>query len=53
MVVPGPGSPFSPAGSTGPAEIRDRLIELDDLRQRKIISEDEFAAKKAELLSRI
>ena len=32
-----------------PAEIRDRLIELDDLRQRKIISEEEFAAKKAEL----
>ena len=40
-------------GSAGPSEIRDRLIELDDLRQRKIISEEEFAAKKAELLSRI
>jgi hypothetical protein len=40
-------------GPTRPAEIRDRLIELDDLRQRKIISEEEFAAKKAELLSRI
>ena len=36
-----------------PGEIRDRLIELDELRQRKIISEEEFAAKKAELLSRI
>jgi len=46
-VVPGPGGP------AGPGEIRDRLIELDDLRQRKIISEEEFAAKKAELLSRI
>jgi membrane protein YdbS with pleckstrin-like domain len=46
-VVPGPGGPARPA------EIRDRLIELDDLRQRKIISEEEFAAKKAELLSRI
>jgi membrane protein YdbS with pleckstrin-like domain len=46
-VVPGPG------GAAGPGEIRDRLIELDDLRQRKIISEEEFAAKKAELLSRI
>jgi hypothetical protein len=46
-IVPGP------AGPAGPAEIRDRLIELDDLRQRKIISEEEFAAKKAELLSRI
>jgi membrane protein YdbS with pleckstrin-like domain len=41
------------AGAVGPGEIRDRLIELDDLRQRRIISEDEFAAKKAELLSRI
>jgi membrane protein YdbS with pleckstrin-like domain len=46
-VVPGPG------GAAAPGEIRDRLIELDDLRQRKIISEEEFAAKKAELLSRI
>jgi membrane protein YdbS with pleckstrin-like domain len=44
---PGPGS-----GATA-SEIRDRLIELDDLRQRGIISEEEFAAKKAELLSRI
>ena len=41
-----------PVGSR-PAEIRDRLIELDDLRQRGIISQEEFAAKKAELLSRI
>jgi membrane protein YdbS with pleckstrin-like domain len=49
-VVPGPTGPTGPAG---PGEIRDRLIELDDLRQRKIISEEEFAAKKAELLSRI
>jgi membrane protein YdbS with pleckstrin-like domain len=36
-----------------PFEIRDRLIELDDLRQRGIISEQEFAAKKSELLDRI
>ena len=48
--APAPGPP--PHGS-GPAEIRDRLIELDDLRQRGIISQEEFAAKKAELLSRI
>jgi membrane protein YdbS with pleckstrin-like domain len=34
-------------------EIRDRLIELDDLRRRGIISEEEFAAKKTELLDRI
>jgi membrane protein YdbS with pleckstrin-like domain len=44
--------PAPPRGA-GPAEIRDRLIELDDLRQRGIISQEEFAAKKAELLSRI
>ena len=36
-----------------PFEIRDRLIELDDLRRRGIISEEEFATKKSELLNRI
>ena len=36
-----------------PFEIRDRLIELDDLRRRGIISEEEFAAKKSQLLNRI
>ena len=46
-VVAGPG------GGSAAGEIRDRLIELDDLRQRGIISEEEFATKKAELLSRI
>jgi len=50
--VPVTTVPMPPHGS-GPAEIRDRLIELDDLRQRGIISQEEFAAKKAELLSRI
>jgi membrane protein YdbS with pleckstrin-like domain len=46
-------------GATGasqgpvPFEIRDRLIELDDLRRRGILSEEEFAAKKSELLNRI
>jgi membrane protein YdbS with pleckstrin-like domain len=43
----------APPHGSGPSEIRDRLIELDDLRQRGIISQEEFAAKKAELLSRI
>jgi membrane protein YdbS with pleckstrin-like domain len=47
-----PSAP-APGGSTPASDIRDRLIELDDLRQRRIISEEEFAAKKAELLSRI
>ncbi len=42
----------SPGGATQ-EQIRDRLIELDDLRQRGILSEQEFATKKAELLDRI
>ena len=58
---PGPaaGAPTDPgaAATTAPAparfEIRDRLIELDDLRRRGIVSEEEFAAKKSELLNRI
>ena len=41
------------ASKSEPSEIRDRLIELDDLRRRGIISEDEFATKKSELLDRI
>ena len=41
------------APGTARFEIRDRLIELDDLRQRGILSEEEFAAKKSELLNRI
>jgi membrane protein YdbS with pleckstrin-like domain len=55
-VAPGGGS-AAPAGSATPGtsqfEIRDRLIELDDLRRRGILSEEEFAAKKSELLNRI
>jgi membrane protein YdbS with pleckstrin-like domain len=50
--TPSVGAPVPSTGATA-SEIRDRLIELDDLRQRGIISEEEFAAKKAELLSRI
>ncbi len=43
----------TPAQIAEPFEIRDRLIQLDDLRKRGIISEEEFAAKKSELLDRI
>jgi membrane protein YdbS with pleckstrin-like domain len=54
--APGPAAP-SPAPNAVPGtaafEIRDRLIELDDLRRRGILSEEEFAAKKSELLNRI
>jgi membrane protein YdbS with pleckstrin-like domain len=47
----GPAASAVPPGT--PFEIRDRLIELDDLRRRGILSEEEFAAKKSELLNRI
>jgi membrane protein YdbS with pleckstrin-like domain len=46
------GTRVPPPGAV-PFEIRDRLIELDDLRKRGILSEEEFAAKKSELLDRI
>jgi membrane protein YdbS with pleckstrin-like domain len=45
--------PGAPAKAAVAFEIRDRLIELDDLRRRGILSEEEFAAKKSELLNRI
>ncbi len=49
----GTASAATPSQTTEPFEIRDRLIQLDDLRRRGIISEEEFAAKKSELLNRI
>ncbi len=48
-----PGSAAAAAPPGAPFELRDRLIELDDLRRRGILSEEEFAAKKSELLNRI
>jgi hypothetical protein len=55
--TPQPTDPGQPAPKEKKAaiafEIRDRLIELDDLRRRGILSEEEFAAKKSELLNRI
>jgi membrane protein YdbS with pleckstrin-like domain len=51
--APPPASAPAPATATARFDIRDRLIELDDLRRRGILSEEEFAAKKSELLDRI
>jgi len=52
---PAASGPSGTSGTSGTArfDIRDRLIELDDLRRRGIVSEEEFAAKKSELLDRI
>jgi membrane protein YdbS with pleckstrin-like domain len=56
--APGPAS-FAGVAATdqpaGPREpsVADQLTQLDDLRKRGVISRREFAAKKAELLSRM
>jgi membrane protein YdbS with pleckstrin-like domain len=53
--APSVGYPAVDAGyppATG-SSVPDQLIQLDDLRRRGIISEGEFEAKKAELLSRL
>jgi hypothetical protein len=44
-------SPEADAPST--ADIPDLIVELDELRQQGIISEEEFQAKKKELLARL
>jgi membrane protein YdbS with pleckstrin-like domain len=52
---PGPGGTFAegtPADAPG-VSVADQLSQLDDLRKRGVINRKEFAAKKAELLSRM
>jgi len=46
-------SPSSPAFGGGSTSVHDRLIELDDLRQRGILSDEEFQTKKTDLLNRL
>jgi uncharacterized membrane protein YdbT with pleckstrin-like domain len=48
-------SPTVPASDAEPSkgEIPDLIAELDELRQKGIISEEEFQAKKTELLARL
>ena len=38
---------------TSSGEIPELIAELDELRKKGVITEEEFATKKAELLSRI
>jgi len=47
------GAGEGPTGATGETSTADQLSQLDDLRRRGIITKREFAAKKAELLSRM
>ena len=51
-VPSGTGEDNAPAGPTG-LSVGEQLSQLDDLRRRGLISRREFAAKKAELLSRM
>jgi hypothetical protein len=46
---PAPSTPPAPSS----ASVHQQLIELDDLRQRGIVTQDEFDRKKADLLSRL
>ena len=48
-------SPAAPARDAQPAkgDIPDLIAELDELRQKGIISEEEFQTKKTELLARL
>ncbi|MBL8660291.1 MAG: SHOCT domain-containing protein [Rhodospirillales bacterium] len=52
--VPAPAPVPPPAHGEAPAEeIFFKIERLADLRKKGVLSEDEFAAKKAELLSRL
>ncbi|MGP8059031.1 MAG: PH domain-containing protein [Acidimicrobiales bacterium] len=50
----GPGGTAQrPRGPEGAASIHEQLVQLDDLRRRGIVSDQEFQSKKTELLSRL
>jgi hypothetical protein len=51
--VPPPASPQQAAAPVGASDPLDLLERLAALRQKGVLSEEEFAAKKAELLGRI
>jgi membrane protein YdbS with pleckstrin-like domain len=48
-----PAGPAAPATTPAGESVTDQLDKLDDLRKRGVITEAEFAEKKAELLKRI
>jgi hypothetical protein len=48
-----PTAPPKPAASPAANEVLTTIERLADLRQKNILTEEEFAAKKAELLSRL
>lgn len=48
-----PGAPPAGGGAGAEPSVAEQLSQLDDLRKRGVISRKEFAAKKADLLSRM
>jgi membrane protein implicated in regulation of membrane protease activity len=52
---PQPATPGAPSAEGDPrgASVHRQLVEIDDLRRRGILTEDEFERKKADLLSRL
>jgi hypothetical protein len=51
--VPAPAAAFAPKTPSSPDDIFSTLERLADLRQKNILTEEEFVTKKAELLSRL
>ena len=51
--APSPTPPAAAAGTSTDDEIFSRIERLADLKQKGILTEEEFAAKKAELLARL
>jgi hypothetical protein len=51
--TPPSGVARTPRASTGDDSVAERLMQLDELRRRGIVTDAEFALKKAELLDRL
>ena len=49
----GQAAPAAPAPTAAPDDVPAQLEKLDELRKKGVISEQEFAAKKADLLNRM
>jgi len=50
---PPPPAPPAPAPTAAGPSVAERLVQIDELRQRGILSDSEFQAKKAELLRQL
>jgi len=51
--TPPSGIARSARAAHGDDSVADRLMQLDELRRRGIVTDEEFSSKKAELLDRL